>query len=406
MSRRLTPVVAVYALGDRGPAVRQIAHLLRNLGLLASPDGPDEPADVFDEALDRAVRAFQQDRGLLVDGIVGPHTYRRLDEARWQLGDRVLTYRSGQPLAGDDVLALQRRVLELGFDVGRVDGVFGAQTERAVREFQRNIGVPDDGTCGPATLRALRRLNPLVSGGAPNTLRTEARIREAGPQLAGKVVVIDPADHAWGGTLGAAQVRAADDAVLDLARRVEGRLVPLGVQAHLTRGAEPTGTARGGRRAGGNEGFAESDRAAFANRVRADLTVTLHIDDSSHPEASGVATYFYGIEGHGAWSAAGERFAGLVQREIVARTDLLDLRTHPKTWDVLRRTTMPAVRIDLGYITNPSDAARLADPAFRDVVAEAITVAVQRFYLSPETDARTGMMSLGQLREALERLDR
>lgn len=388
--------------------MRQIAHLLRTLGLLATPDAGE---DLFTDAVDRAVRAFQQDRGLLVDGVVGPQTYRLLEEARWGLGDRVLNYRSGRPLAGDDVLALQRRLLELGFDVGRVDGIFGAQTERAVREFQRNIGVPDDGTCGPATLRALQRLTPLVSGGAPNTLRVQESIRAAGPHLAGKVLVIDPVEHTPGGNLTADQATAASEAVLDVARRVEGRLVPLGVQAHLTRGAHPPAgdpdtLAPGRRAAARSEGFAESDRAAFANRVRADLTITLHVDDSPHAEASGVASYFYGLEGHGAWSAAGERFASLVQREIVARTDLVDLRIHPKTWDILRRTTMPAVRLDLGYVTNPSDAARLADPAFRDVIAEAIVVAVQRFYLSPETDARTGMMTLGQLREALERLDR
>ncbi len=51
------------------------------------------------------------------------------------------------------------------------------------------------------------------------------------------------------------------------------------------------------------------------------------------------------------------------------------------TWDLLRRTRMPAVRLDLGYLTNPGDAARLADPSFRDLVAEAIVVAVQRLYL-------------------------
>ena len=62
---------------------------------------------------------------------------------------------------------------------------------------------------------------------------------------------------------------------------------------------------------------------------------------------------------------------------------------------------MPAVRIDVGYITNPGDAARLADPSFRDVVAEAIVVAVQRVYLSPETDAKTGVLRLGELRAAL-----
>ncbi|MDQ3114549.1 MAG: N-acetylmuramoyl-L-alanine amidase, partial [Actinomycetota bacterium] len=85
------------------------------------------------------------------------------------------------------------------------------------------------------------------------------------------------------------------------------------------------------------------------------------------------------------------------QREIVARTDLRDCRTHAKTWDLLRYTRMPAVRVELGYVTNPDDAARLGDPDFRDVVAEAIVVAVQRLYLPSELDPPTGALRLSQL---------
>lgn len=139
-----------------------------------------------------AVRAFQQQRGLTVDGIVGPETYRRLHEARWQIGDRVLTHLVNGPVAGDDVFVLQQRLLDLGFRVGKVDGYYGAETAAGVAEFQRNSGLPPDGTCGPATLKALDRLTPRVLGGAPNTMRAEELIREAGPQLVGKVVVIDP----------------------------------------------------------------------------------------------------------------------------------------------------------------------------------------------------------------------
>jgi N-acetylmuramoyl-L-alanine amidase len=90
-----------------------------------------------------------------------------------------------------------------------------------------------------------------------------------------------------------------------------------------------------------------------------------------------------------------------VQREIVARTDLGDLRSHAKTFDILRRTKMPAVRIDAGYLTNPGDAARLADPSFRDVIAEAVVVAVQRVYLDPDSDAKTGVLRLSELRAGL-----
>ena len=112
----------------------------------------------YDEHVELAVRNFQQQRGLTVDGVVGSSTYRRLDEARWTLGDRVLNHRPGNLMAGDDVFALQQRLLDMGFKVGRVDGYFGPETEEALRDFQRNFGLPPDGTCGPATLKALGRL--------------------------------------------------------------------------------------------------------------------------------------------------------------------------------------------------------------------------------------------------------
>jgi len=371
----------VFRLGDRSPAVVEIRDRLTRLELVP----PADDAELFDEPLDQAVRAFQQQRGLSVDGAVGSATYRLLDEARWRLGDRLLTFSPGSVMAGDDVVALQQRLLDLGFKVGRVDGRFGHQTELAVRDFQRNVGVPPDGTCGPATLKALSRLAPMVRGGRPNAMRVEERLRQAGPQLTGKVVVIDPCVARFDDD----ELRARAEAIIsDLATRVEGRLVATGVQAFLTHQL-------------GAEDASEVERAEFANRAEAHLCISLQVDGSANRDAAGCSTYFFGLDSHGAWSSAGERFAGLVQREIVARTDLVDLRSHAKSWDLLRRTRMPAVRIDVGYLTNPGDAARLADPAFRDVVAEAVVVAVQRMYLSPETDTRTGLLRLDELRSAI-----
>jgi N-acetylmuramoyl-L-alanine amidase len=373
--------VPLYRRGDQGQAVAGIRARLELLGLV---DHDSATPDRFDDGLDRAVRAFQQQRGLSVDGIVGPTTYRVLDEARWRLGDRLLTHTPGAVLSGDDVVALQQRLLDLGFQVGRIDGRFGRQTELAVREFQRNVGVPPDGTCGPATLKALSRLAPIVRGGRPNAMRAEERIRKAGPQLTGKVVVIDPCVARM------PEGPLADEAeaiISDLAKRVEGRLVATGVQAYLTKQA-------------GADEAAEVERAAFANRTDAHLCISLQVDAAESADAAGVSTYFFGLDSHGAWSSAGERFAGLVQREIVARTDLVDLRSHAKNWDLLRHTKMPAVRIDVGYLTNAGDAARLGDPAFRDVVAEAVVVAVQRMYLSPETDTQTGFLRFDELRAA------
>jgi N-acetylmuramoyl-L-alanine amidase len=93
----------------------------------------------------------------------------------------------------------------------------------------------------------------------------------------------------------------------------------------------------------------------------------------------------------------GERFADLVQREVISRTNLADLHTHPKTWELLRRTRMPAVRLELGYLTNPRDRSLLTSADFRDTVAEAILAAVQRLFLPPDLDPPTGQLRIPAL---------
>jgi N-acetylmuramoyl-L-alanine amidase len=366
------PQQQAFRRGDDGAAVVEIRDRLTRLGLLA-----DEHAggDAFDAAVDAAVRHFQQDQGLTVDGVVGFQTYRRLDEARWKLGDRLLTYSVSSPTRGDDIANLQQRLSALGFDPGRVDGIYGPATERAARQFQRNMGLAADGTCGPATLEALGRLNRAVTGGTPGALREHEVIRRSGPSLAGKVVVVDPGH---GGPDHGCEAHELVEAELthDLAARIEGRLTARGVQAFLTRGADVPA----------ERPLDDETRAQFANDAGADLLISLHVDRNDNREARGVAAYYYGGDRHGAHSAVGERLAELLQAEIVARTDLADCRTHAKTWDLLRATRMPAVRLEVGFLTNEGDAARLADPAFRDTVAEAVVAAVSELYAVDEAE--------------------
>ena len=78
--------------------------------LAALAEAAGEVPDVYDESLLRAVHAFQQRRGLIVDGVVGPQTYIALDGARWKLGDRLLSYTPGHLIQGDDVAELQERL--------------------------------------------------------------------------------------------------------------------------------------------------------------------------------------------------------------------------------------------------------------------------------------------------------
>jgi N-acetylmuramoyl-L-alanine amidase len=368
----------LWKLGDRGPAVADIRSRLVSLGLLAA-DVDSDPGAEFDAAMEQAVRHFQQQRALTADGRVGPETYRQLDEARWRLGDRLLAYAVSHPTVGDDVAVLQQRLLDMGFVPGSVDGIFGAATEQALMEFQRNTGLLPDGTCGPATFTVLARLARTVVGGHPHVMRENEHLRRSGPSLAGKVLVLDPGH---GGPESGAVANGLMEAELmwELAARLDGRLSALGVRTYLTRGRDTGGT--------------ELQRAAFANATDADLAISLHADSHPNPEASGVSAYYYGYDQHGRWSHTGRRFAGLAQRELVARCGLVDNRSHGKTWTLLRSTRMPTVRIEFGYLSNPGDARKLSSPGFQAIAVEAVAVALQRLYLPPEDDHPTGVLKL------------
>jgi N-acetylmuramoyl-L-alanine amidase len=373
--------------GDAGPTVVEIRSTLRRFGLLAATaDGVR--ADLFDHDVEHAVRSFQQQRGLITDGIVGPATSRALREAGWNLGDRMLALMVSAPMSGDDVVALQERLLELGYDPGRAGGVFDEQTEHALRRFQREYGLVPDGLCGPATLRALRQLGRKVTGGRPHLLREQELLRQSGPRLRGKRIVVDPGHGGPDPGVGVKDVCEAD-LMWDLARRLVGRMSATGMDAMLSRQEDTCPP--------------DAERAAFANSAGADLVLSLHTDANASMHAQGLATFHFG-NGSGATSTVGEALAGFIQRELLTRTAMHDSRTQARTWELLRLTRMPAVRVEIGYLTHVGDRKRLLDPAFRDVVAEGILVAVKRLYLLGQDDQPTGTFTFSDvLARELER---
>ncbi|MCB0929127.1 MAG: N-acetylmuramoyl-L-alanine amidase [Mycolicibacterium insubricum] len=377
-------------LGDRGAAVIGIREALLSLGLLDNPDaemvtGRHLALDVFDTELDHAVRAFQQRRGLLVDGIVGSATFRALKEASYRLGARVLAHQFGAPMYGDDVATLQHRLQDLGFYTALVDGYFGLQSHNALMSYQREYGLAADGICGPETLRSLYFLSSRVSGGSLHAINSEEMVRQSGPKLSGKRIIIDPgrggSDHGLimqgpGGPISEA------DILWDLASRLEGRMTAIGMEIFVSRPA--------------NHSPSNAERAAVANDVGADLMIALRCATHPTPTANGVASFYFGTA-QGSVSTLGRNLADFIQREVAARTGLRDCRTHGRTWDLLRRTRMPSVQVDVGYLTNPRDRALLVTPQTRDAIAEGILAAVKRLYLLGKNDRPTGTFTFAEL---------
>jgi N-acetylmuramoyl-L-alanine amidase len=113
---------------------------------------------VYCHSTEAAVRGFQRRRGLHDHGQCDEPTWLALVEASWRLGDRPL--RLVAPfLRGDDVGALQASLGRLGFDCGRVDGIFGPATVRALEINGARTGSGP----GVATLRELEQLESVAS---------------------------------------------------------------------------------------------------------------------------------------------------------------------------------------------------------------------------------------------------
>ncbi|MDT5250347.1 MAG: N-acetylmuramoyl-L-alanine amidase, partial [Mycobacterium sp.] len=373
-----------------GGAVTEIRAALSSLGLMGNPDddlatGRHVALDAFDDELDQAVRAFQQHRGLLVDGIVGEATYRALREASYRLGARTLAHQFGAPMYGDDVATLQARLQDLGFYTGLVDGHFGLQTHNGLMSYQREYGLYPDGICGPETLRSLYFLGSRVTGGSLHAIREEELVRRSGPRLSGKRVIIDPGRGGDDSGLivnGPSGPISEADMLWDLASRLEGRMTAIGMETFLSR---PVGRSP-----------ADADRAETANTVGADLMISLRCGNLPGSAANGVASFYFG-NSHGSVSTIGRNLADFVQRELVARTGLRDCRTHGRTWDLLRLTRMPTVQVDVGYITNLRDRDLLVSTQIRDSLAEGMLAAVKRLYLLGKNDRPTGTFTFAEL---------
>jgi N-acetylmuramoyl-L-alanine amidase len=137
-----------------------------------------------------ALERFQHARGLRATAVCDEETWRALVEASWSLGDRMLVHTSPN-LRGDDVAELQGLLARLGFDCGRVDGIFGPLTARALADFQSNCGLASDGICGTDTVRALSRVKAHTgSGPGVAAVRERERLRHAPTSLTGIRVVV------------------------------------------------------------------------------------------------------------------------------------------------------------------------------------------------------------------------
>lgn len=115
------------------------------------------------------------------------------------------------------------------------------------------------------------------------------------------------------------------------------------------------------------------NRANMANNWGADYFISIHSNSSLNPAANGFEAYVYRLGGRA------EALAQSIVSSVVNKLGSKDNGVMQANFAVLRRTNMPATLLELGYVSNPTEALNLNSPAWQRAVAQAIYDGIYNF---------------------------
>ena len=116
-----------------------------------------------------------------------------------------------------------------------------------------------------------------------------------------------------------------------------------------------------------------TNRARMANEWGADYFISIHTNSSLNPSANGFEAYVYRL------NSVSEELAESIVESVVSSLGSKDNGVRRANFAVLRRTNMPATLLELGYLTNPTEALNLNSPAWQRAVARAIFEGINNY---------------------------
>jgi len=233
-------------------------------------------------------------------------------------------------------------------------------------------------SCDPAPDKpGVQRLTIALAEPTPHSVVSqngEVQVLLGRTELADLCVVVDPGHGGHdSGAVGRTGLQEKD-VNLDIALRVQEQLSAMGARVLMTRTTDDPVVpwTRGNPEEHRRELLA---RCAIANEANADLFVSIH-SNAREGDASmvrGTETYYR--KSDSIW------LAQVMQEEVVRAVGLPDggVIRHPKSIVVLYQTNMPAVLVEVAYLSHPDDEAQLATPEFRQRAAEGIVNGIKRY---------------------------
>ncbi|SNS71482.1 N-acetylmuramoyl-L-alanine amidase [Anaerovirgula multivorans] len=155
--------------------------------------------------------------------------------------------------------------------------------------------------------------------------------------------------------------------VLDISQKLNKLLTDAGFRTYMTRTADNAITL--------------ADRAGVANQLQGDLFVSVHANAAASSSANGIENLYYPSENNSNDARDNKKLAQVFQKEMVRMLGAHSRGIVPREQlYVIRETKMPAVLTEVGFLTNPEEAAKLATPEYRQLVAESIYQSILKYF--------------------------
>lgn len=346
----------------------KVTDVQRRLKLLGYNLGVADIDGIFGIETENAVRKFQQDRGLLVTGLMDQETWQELVDAGYKIGERML-YLKYPPFRGDDVRILQVWLKTLGFYPYDENGIFCEKTHKALVEFQKNMNIADDGIVGGETVQNLKSLKRIIVSKETSQfplIKNLGRIKE----LKENKIILDYSENIE-------DMRSSEKylnekiyicrSIVNFCRDILSRN---GIETLLSISDDE------------RQNIFLYDRIAYANRSEADLLISIDLNYSIDKNANGCSCfYFKGLKSH---SIPGYRIANLIQDKITSNLKVLDCRVHGASYAILKETNMTSVLIEPAFISNFKERERLKESNYQMKISENIVEAILEYLSDKE----------------------
>jgi len=273
---------------------------------------------IFGERTIDAVKKFQQDRGLLVSGIVDQETWQELVDAGYKIGERLL-YLKNPTFRGDDVKTLQLWLKTLGFYPFNENGIFCDRTHRALVEFQDNMNIEDDGIMGERTMKHLIGLQRIITSKKTSNFPYINDSNKTSPGIKKSIMLdYDPGSGDIEEGILKEKIYICRN-IVDFCREM---LAGSGYCVQTTFSGD------------GNQEVFLFDRIANANNSGADYLISINLNNSSDTGANGCSCYYF--RGLKSYSIGGFQLANKIQDQLVKDTGVLDCRVHGANYAILK----------------------------------------------------------------------